>query len=72
MKVREVLNLISDGTRVSIVNSESQTVIAEGYLAQVEDSLTDKDEILDTEIDRMCATPDKDGAILVVFTSYSH
>lgn len=80
MKVREALNLISDGTRVRINTMHPQATIAEGFLAQVEDLLhKDKsgDEILEARVNRMYAAPKKvpnrqskkmeDVAVLVIF-----
>lgn len=80
MKVREALNLISDGTRVRINTMHPQDTIAEGFLAQVEDLLyEDKsgDEILEARVNRMYAAPKKvpnrqskkmeDVAVLVIF-----
>ena len=80
MKLKEALNLISDGTRVRINTVYPQSKVAEGFLAQVEDLLNNDesgDEILEAEVSRMYAAPDRvlnhqslqyeDVAFLVIF-----
>ena len=80
MKLKDALNMISDGTRVNIVRLDPQTTVAEGFLAQVEDRLNSDefgDEILEAKVNRLYAAPEKvlnlrskkleDVAVLVIF-----
>ena len=80
MKLKEALNLISDGTRVRINTVYPQDTVAEGFLAQVEDLLNSDEsgnEILEANVSRLYAAPDRvlnhqslqmeDVAVLVIF-----
>lgn len=80
MKLKDTLNMISDGTRVRINTVYPQATVAEGFLAQVEDLLNRDEsgnEILEASVNRMYAAPKKvpnrqskkmeDVAVLVIF-----